>query len=96
MAQNLIKGVGLSFARPVTLAKSVIQALPTYTMTRNMVAKYCVKKIYRIQRDLIWGHDEYTKNMHTVCWSDICKPKKIGGLGIQNLSKMNEACIRKM
>lgn len=33
--------------------------------------------------------------MHTVRWQDIYKPKRLGGLGLKHLVKMNEACLSK-
>ncbi|KAI5393641.1 hypothetical protein KIW84_060678 [Lathyrus oleraceus] len=41
---------------------------------------------------LISGED---KKMHTVRWQDIYKPKRLGGLGLKHLVKMNEACLSK-
>lgn len=86
----------LSFAGRVTLAKSVIEALPTYTMMSSKVPKESLKNIQRLQRDFIWDHSSDSKNMHTIRWQDICKPKHFGGLGLKHLVRMNEACISKL
>lgn len=83
----------LSFARHVTLAKFVIEALPTYTMMRIMVPKERLKKI---QIDFIWVHSSDTEKIRTIRWQDICKPKNSGGLGLRHLSRMNGGCITKL
>ena len=32
---------------------------------------------------------------HLVSWSEVCRPKDLGGLGIQNLALMNKALLVK-
>jgi hypothetical protein len=45
----------LSFAGRVTLAKSVIEAIPIYPMMSMLLPKSCVDEIQKLQRGFIWG-----------------------------------------
>lgn len=49
------KARNLSFARRVTLAKSVIEAIPVYPMMTNLLPKTCIQEIQKLQRGFIWG-----------------------------------------
>lgn len=49
------KGKQLLVVGPTNLAKSVIEAIPTYFMMTSMLHKMCLKQIQLIQRNFIWG-----------------------------------------
>jgi hypothetical protein len=49
------KGNQLSFAGRVTLAKSVIKAVPIYPMMTTVIPKSCIEEIQKLQRRFIWG-----------------------------------------
>lgn len=42
------KSSRLSFARRLTLVKSVVQVIPTYTMMTTMVPKVCINDIHKM------------------------------------------------
>jgi len=42
-------------------------------------------------RNFIWSGDINKRKLITVSWHKVCKPAKEGGLGIRNLSHINEA-----
>ncbi|KAK2394949.1 hypothetical protein QL285_056723 [Trifolium repens] len=86
----------LSFAGRVTLAKSVLEAVPIYPMMTSKIPKSCLDDIQRIQRNFIWGDYDNVRKYHAVNWSAITKPKWMGGLGIRNLEAMNQACLLKL
>ncbi|CAJ2675557.1 unnamed protein product [Trifolium pratense] len=86
----------LSFAGRVTLAKSVLEAVPIYPMMTSKIPKSCLNDIQRIQRNFIWGEYDNVRKYHAVKWSDLTKPKSMGGLGIRNLEIMNQACLLKL
>jgi hypothetical protein len=85
----------LSFAGRVTLAKSVIEAIPIYPMMTNVVPRTCLEEIQKLQRSFIWGDMEDKRKYHAVSWETICRPKYLGGLGLRKLDIMNQACILK-
>lgn len=86
----------LSFAGRVTLSKSVIQAIPIYTMMTTLIPKSCLNEIQRLQRNFIWGDLEDKKRMHLVKSDTLILPKECGGLGVKDLSLMNKACLMKL
>jgi ribonuclease HI len=90
------KAKQLSLAGRITLAKSVIQAIPIYPMMSMPIPKSCLHEIDKIQRAFIWGDSEEKKRMHLISWSRITMPKQCGGLGLRKLEFMNEACLMKM
>ncbi|MCH87793.1 ribonuclease H, partial [Trifolium medium] len=90
------KASHLSFAGRVTLSKSVIQAIPVYSMMTTLVPKSCLLEIQKLQRGFIWGDDVNNRKLHTVSWSTLTIPKELGGLAIRDMGKMNLACIMKL
>ncbi|KAH9292951.1 hypothetical protein KI387_041863, partial [Taxus chinensis] len=54
------------------------------------------EKIERIQKKNLWQGMEEKFKFHLVAWDKVCTPKSMGGLGIKNIEKMNEALIAKM
>jgi hypothetical protein len=90
------KAQHLSFAGRVTLAKSVIEAIPIYPMMTNKIPKGCLDDIQRLQRNFIWGDTEEARKYHAVGWDVVTTPKWLGGLGLRKLENMNKACILKL
>ncbi|KAK2417953.1 hypothetical protein QL285_040194 [Trifolium repens] len=90
------KAKQLSLAGRITLAKSVIQAIPIYPMMSMPIPISCLNEIEKIQRAFIWGDTEDKRKAHMVSWETITKPKSNGGLGFRKLQGMNQACLMKM
>jgi ribonuclease HI len=90
------KAKQLSFAGRLTLAKSVLEAVPIYPMMTEKIPKSCLEDIHRIQRNFIWGEYENVRKFHAVNWNVVTLPKWMGGLGLRNLDVMNQACILKL
>jgi ribonuclease HI len=86
----------LSFAGRVTLAKSVIEAIPIYPMMSTNIPKGCLDEIHKMQRHFIWGDTEAKRRYHAVGWDNISVPKWMGGLGLRKLDVMNRACLMKL
>ncbi|PNX75251.1 ribonuclease H, partial [Trifolium pratense] len=90
------KAKQLSFAGRVTLAKSVLEAIPIYPMMTTKIPKSCLNDIQRIQRNFIWGDSESGRKFHAVSWEKVTTPKWMGGLGLRNMEYMNQACLIKL
>jgi hypothetical protein len=90
------KAKQLSLAGRITLAKSVIQAIPIFPMMSMPIPKSCLKEIEKAQRAFIWGDTEDKRKSHMVGWDIITQPKDCGGLGLRKLENMNEACLMRM
>jgi hypothetical protein len=80
----------------VTLAKSVIEAVPIYPMMTNKIRRGCLDDIQRLQRNCIWGDTEAARKYHAVGWDVVTTLKWLGGLGLRKLDNMNKACILKL
>ena len=53
-----------------------------------------INRIEKLQHDFLW-HGKEKKKFHLVKWSQVCKPKKGGGLGIRALKKLNSTLLGK-
>ncbi|PKU68225.1 Putative ribonuclease H protein [Dendrobium catenatum] len=74
----------ISTAGRITLIKSVIQALPVYYSTLSLVPISVLKKLVKMCRDFLWNKGDGNNGLHYVAWKDLCKPLKLGGMGIQS------------
>ena len=83
-------------ARRITLAKSIIGALPIYTMEAASILKSILNDIERFQRNFVWGHDFNQRKLHMISQNSFCRPKLQGGLGFKNLANMIQACLLKL
>lgn len=73
------KASTLSLAGRITLAKSVIAALPSYCMQTMLLPKGICEKLDQLQRNFIWGSENGTRKVSQVSWETICSPKSQGG-----------------
>ena len=89
------KGKLLSPAGKLTLIKSVMQAMPIYSMSIHRLPKDACNRIDRIIRDFWWGNTVEVRKLHTIAWDIICKPKEIGGVGIRKSEQFNQAILAK-
>ena len=77
------KGKSLSQTGKLTLIKSVMQAMPIYTMLIHLLPKDTCNLIDKIVRDFWWGDNTEKKKIHTIAWEKICQTRSNGGLGIR-------------
>lgn len=85
----------LSFAGRVTLAKSVIQSMPTYVMQSSILPRTTCDEIDKLCRGFIWGDEVNHRRIHLLSWDKLCKPKKEGGLGLRSSREANSALMLK-
>ncbi|XP_019200243.1 PREDICTED: uncharacterized protein LOC109193865 [Ipomoea nil] len=92
------KAKTLSLAGRVTLAKSVLNAIPVYTMQTAALPKGICEEIEKRTRRFIWGKNEHIggDKMSLASWDLVTKPKEAGGLGLHRLHDMNIACMVKL
>jgi hypothetical protein len=79
------KAKNLSFAGRVTLAKSVMEAIPIYPMMTTNIPQLVLHEIQRLQRSFIWGDSSEGRKYHAVKWHVITQPKNLGGLGLRRM-----------
>ncbi|XP_031099806.1 uncharacterized protein LOC116004005 [Ipomoea triloba] len=89
----------LSLAGRITLAKSVLNSIPTYAMQTAVLPAGVCAEIEKCTRRFIWegNMSEGTQNkLSLVNWDTVTKPKVAGGLGIFKVHEMNMAFMAKL
>ncbi|CAN1756343.1 Putative ribonuclease H protein At1g65750, partial [Linum perenne] len=90
------KADNLSLAGIFTLASSVLNFVPSYAMQTAYLPVGLCDKIDRKIRNFIWGSTDATHKIHNVNWQTVCKPKKLGGLGLRSAREHNKAFLMKI
>ncbi|CAN1177927.1 LINE-1 retrotransposable element ORF2 protein [Linum perenne] len=90
------KANNLSLAGRVTLASSVLNAIPSYVMQTALLPASICEGIDRKIRYFIWGSVEGARKIHNINWETVCKPKNLGGLGLRSARELNKAFIMKI
>jgi hypothetical protein len=86
------KGKLLNKTGRLTLVNSVLSAAVNYHMTAFPLSKWAMRKIDKIRRNFLWQGSEEARWEHCmVNWRRVQCPKKMGGLGILDLSRFNTA-----
>ncbi|CAN1215673.1 Putative ribonuclease H protein At1g65750 [Linum perenne] len=86
----------LSLAGWITLAQSVLNAIPTYAMQSSSLPQHTTSRIDSNIRNFIWGASSDHKKPHLLSWDSICRPKEQGGLGLRKAREMNDAYLMKL
>lgn len=89
------KGSLLSRAGKINLLKSSLQSLPIYSVSIFKILGKFTDAIQKIQKDLVWYGVEKKKRVSLVTWKNVCKPKKLGGLGLKNIRTLNKTLLAK-
>uniref|UniRef100_A0A803Q031 Reverse transcriptase n=1 Tax=Cannabis sativa TaxID=3483 RepID=A0A803Q031_CANSA len=91
------KAKNLSQAGRTTLVGSVLQSIPCYTMSTAMVPKTVCDELDRIVACFWWtGNAEKQRYRSFKSWSEICQPKRCGGLGLRRFRDINVALLAKL
>jgi hypothetical protein len=83
----------LSFGGKGILIKSVIQAIPTFSMSCFKLPRGLCEHINSAIRSFWWGSSQGKRKTHWVSWSDMTKPKFDGGLGFRDMELFNIALL---
>ncbi|GMI91176.1 hypothetical protein like AT3G24255 [Hibiscus trionum] len=86
----------LSIAGRITLAKSVISAIPVYFMQTMILPKKVCNDIEGLIRRFIWGSASPTQKISLINWEAVCQPMQSGGLGLRRMHNFNMAFILKL
>ena len=66
--------------------KSVLMAVPTYTLMAEKLPSWVRAEIDSICRRFLWaGKDGSTRGKCMVAWPTVCRPIALGGLGVTDL-----------
>lgn len=84
----------LSLVGRLPLIASVIHSLVNFWMSVFKLPKQCIKEIDQLCSAFLWSGPAL--NTNKVVWSDVCKPKEKGGLGLRSLEEMNKVSTLKL
>ena len=90
------EGKLLSQAKREVLIKSVIQAIPTYTMSCFKLPITLCHEIEKLIRKFWCGQRGDRRKVHWVRWEEMCNHKDKGGMGFKDLTLFNEAMLAKL
>ena len=70
--------------------------MPTFSMQTIQLPKLLCDAIDRNIWNFILGSQGDTRKPHLFNWSDVCKPKKQGGLGLRSAREINASYLMKL
>eukprot|EP00253_Pinus_taeda_P006105 PITA_06105 len=79
----------LNLAGRLVLIKSVLQAMPLYLFSILAAPKGVLKAIRNLQRNFLWGSTSQNRKWALVKWTEFCKTKSEGGLGLRDPLQSN-------
>ncbi|PKU68074.1 Putative ribonuclease H protein [Dendrobium catenatum] len=74
----------LSMGGKITLIETSLLSMPNFLITHSLVPKRVLYEIEKLCRSFLRHKSDGAKGMHYVAWSEICKPRNMGGLGLQS------------
>lgn len=86
----------LSLVGRLTLAQSVLSAIPYYAMQVCRLPAATLQALQKLTRDFVWGKSDVKTGISLLSWSDLCQPKDHGGCGLKIPSGQNSAFLMKL
>lgn len=85
----------LSKAGKLTMLKSVLTTIPTFSMSCFELPASLCKRIQSVLTRYWWDNSEESRKMCWVAWDKLTKPKAAGGLGLRDIQLFNQALLAK-
>lgn len=86
----------LSKAGKMTMLKSILQAIPTYSMSCFLLPASLCKRIQSVLTRFWWDKDDQIRKMSWVAWSKLTNQKAEGGLGFREIQDFNLVLLAKI
>ena len=86
----------LSYAARLQLINFVLMGISSYWCQMFILLKKVISCINSICRSFLWFGTVDSHKPGMVNWKMVCKPKKVGGLGIRNLYIWNQSAMGKI
>ncbi|XP_056843105.1 uncharacterized protein LOC130495678 [Raphanus sativus] len=83
----------LSAAGKLTLLKSILTAIPTFSMTCFLLPVGLCKKIQSILTRFFWDGNDSKRKICWISWDNLTKPKSMGVLGFRDIQHFNKALL---
>ncbi|GMI97498.1 hypothetical protein HRI_003419100 [Hibiscus trionum] len=75
--------------------KSILQAIPIYSMSCFLLSKSFCHELEQIIARFWWHHSQDRRGIHWCSWPDLCITKDSRGLGFRDFAKFNVALLAK-
>ena len=85
----------ISKASREILIKSVVQPIPTYSMSLFRLPKAMCDAINSTLARYWWGQKYDKKKFHWISWQKLCTNKNRGGMGFRDINAFNLAMLAK-
>jgi hypothetical protein len=85
----------VSLGGRVILLNSVLNSIPIFYLSFMKMPANIWKQIVKLQRQFLWGGTNRVRKIPWVSWTNVCKSKANGGLGIRDLRAVNLALLSK-
>lgn len=79
----------------MVLIKSIIQSLPTYTLSAMSPPKGTLDLIEKYFGSFFWGTSANKRKYHWSVWKNLCLPKDEGGVGIRSMHDISSTLAMK-
>ncbi|XP_020673283.1 uncharacterized protein LOC110092921 [Dendrobium catenatum] len=73
-----------SLGGKVTLITSSLLTMPNILITHSMIPKKVLLTLEKLCKSFIWDKHDGSHGIHYIAWDDLCKPRSMGGLGLQS------------
>ncbi|KAF7802375.1 ribonuclease H [Senna tora] len=85
----------LSQAARTTLIKAVVSAVPIFHLQHTWLSHSAAAKCDRVMRKFFWNHWDEAKSPAMISWKRLCRSRRVGGMGFQQMLHLNEALLAK-
>ena len=79
----------------MVLINSVLNSITIFFLSFMTMPVEVWKQIVRLQRCFLWGGSKGGNKISWASWSNICKPKREGALGVRDIRLVNLALFGK-